>query len=234
MAYLIRYGIMGHVARFCDVPPSAGRFHRGQAVVIQSNRGIELGEVLIRFDPAGLPKSIGGAEPAATDFSGRNETSGEPRVLRAAESEDLARAEDADASQPARFALCQRILQEGGWPWDLVDVEPLLDGHTTVLHYLGPRQIEDATMRARFRVACEFDVVFEPIGGELEGPEPEDLDQDHGCGSGCGSGGCGSGGGCGTAAAPNAGVTAASSATPQAAASQPTRTEAVNHAASVA
>ena len=213
MTYLIRYGAMGHIARFGAGPESAGLFHRGQSVVIQSHRGMELGEVLIRIDAANPPDSFGGLESPDSDDSGRIETVGEPRVLRAACSEDLARAAQADALQPARFARCQHILEEGGWPWELLDVEPLLDGNTTVLHYLGPRQTDDATMLAQFRIACEFDVVFEPVGDELEGPESAGLDEDHGCGSGCGSGGCGSGGGCGTMAASSGAGLASSSAT---------------------
>jgi hypothetical protein len=209
LTYLIRYGAMGHIARFGAGLPSAGPFHRGQAVVIQSHRGVELGEVLIRIEDARLP----GPQDPESDDSGRIETAGEPRVLRAAGSEDLALAKNAGALQPARFARCQRILQEGGWPWELLDVEPLLDGHTTVLHYLGPRHIADATMLAQFRVACEFDVVFEPVASELEGPESVKPNEDHACGSGCGSGGCGSGGGCGAAASSGAGDTASSTAT---------------------
>jgi PSP1 C-terminal conserved region len=211
LTYLIRYGAMGHVARFRAGPPE-GPFHRGQAVVIQSHRGMELGEVLVRFDDVSLPKALGGFESPESDDSAGIESESEPRVLRAAGSEDLARAEEADAFQPARFARCQRILQEEGWPWELLDVEPLLDGQTTVLHYLGPRQIDERALRARFRAACEFDVVFEPIGSEPEGSESEDLDGDHGCGSGCSSGGCESGGGCGRVATADTGLTTASSA----------------------
>jgi PSP1 C-terminal conserved region len=213
LTYLIRYGAMGHIARFGAGPPSEGPFHRGQAVVIQSHRGMELGEVLIPIEDSRPANSFGGLEDPESDDSGRIETVGEPRVLRAAGSEDLARAKNADALQPARFARCQRILQEGGWPWELLDVEPLLDGHTTVLHYLGPRHIEDATMLAQFRIACEFDVVFEPVASELEGPESVELNEAHGCGSGCGSGGCGSGGGCGVAPSSGAEDSASSSAT---------------------
>jgi hypothetical protein len=200
LTYLIRYGAMGHIARFRANPAPAGPFHRGQSVVVQSHRGLELGEVLILVDNERLPDSFGGLGPLEGDDSDPIETVREPRVLRAAGPEDLARSEQARALQPSRFARCQHILQEGGWPWELLDVEPLLDGHTTVLHYLGPPQIEDATMLALFRVACEFDVVFEPVGSELEGPLSEELNPDHSCGSGCGSGGCGPGGGCGTAA----------------------------------
>jgi hypothetical protein len=213
VTYLIRYGTMGHIARFRAAPPSVSAFDRGQAVVIQSHRGIELGEVLIRVDEPPLPGSFGGLEPAESNDSARIENAGEPRVLRAAGSEDLARAQQAGELKPARFARCQQILQEGGWPWELLDVEPLLDGHTTVLHYIGSRQIEDATMRARFRVASDFDVVFESAGGELDSLESEDFDLEHACGSGCGSGGCGSGGGCGATPRSDTALPTASSAT---------------------
>jgi hypothetical protein len=204
---------MGHIARFRASPASAGPFHRGQAVVIQSHRGMELGEVLIPIENARLPGSIDGLEPPASHDAGPIETVGDPRVLRAAGSADLARAEESNSLQPARFARCQRILQDGGWPWEIIDVEPLLDGQTTVVHYLGPRQIEDATMLAQFRVACEFDVVFEPVGGELLEPDSVALNEDHSCGTGCGSGGCGSGGGCAAAASSGAGLASSSRAT---------------------
>jgi hypothetical protein len=55
--------------------------------------------------------------------------------------------------------------------------------------------------------------VFELVGSELEGPESVELDEDHRCGSGCGSGGCGPGGGCGMPASSGAGDTASRTAT---------------------
>ena len=63
-----------------------------------------------------------------------------------------------------RFDLCGRILDEGGWPLELIDVETLLDEDTTVIHYLGPRDLDLALLRARFRSTSGFDVVFEPAG----------------------------------------------------------------------
>ena len=144
LTYLIRYGAMGHIARFRAWPQSGGPFHRGQAVVIQSHRGMELGEVLIRIDETALPESNGALEHPETITPAGSRPIGEPRVLRAAGSEDLACAEQIVALRSDRFARCQRIFEEEGWPWELVDVEPLLDGNATVLHYLGPHQL-DAT-----------------------------------------------------------------------------------------
>ena len=123
-----------------------------------------------------------------------------PRLLRQAGPEDLARARHAEQTKPARFTLCQNVLQEENWPCELIDVETLLDESATVLLYLGPRQRDVASLRARFRVACDLDVVFEQVG---PGPDDEsdDLVEEEHSGGGCGSCDCGAGGGCGASAA---------------------------------
>ncbi len=177
-AYLIRYGLMAHVSRFRASPECEGALSRGQAVVLQTDRGVELGEVLVLLE--------GTASAPDADRQ---------RVLRPAAAEDLCRARNAEAIRSERFALCQRVLREGEWPWVLLDVEPMLDDHVTVLHYLGPHQIDAATLRARFRMTCEFDVVLEPAGSDLDFEDGDAHSHpDHG--GGCGS--CGSGGGCGS------------------------------------
>ena len=68
-------------------------------------------------------------------------------VLRPAGPEDLARSRHAESIRGDRFALCQRVLREGEWPWELIDVEPMLDDRATVLHYLGPHHLDAATLR---------------------------------------------------------------------------------------
>src|SRR5262249_44817659 len=106
--YLIRYGSMGRVGKFTADGPG---YERGQTVVIRSERGTELGEV-----PIALSSAPTAAPPAAS-----------ARVLRAAGSDDLERARLAEALRADRFAACQRVFQDGVWPLELVDVEPLLD-----------------------------------------------------------------------------------------------------------
>jgi hypothetical protein len=197
-SYLIRYGVMSHVGRFPAVPTCDRSLERGQLVVIQTDRGLELGEVLIATDGKAAPP---GNSPAAAPARPDGEdpmpfvSPDSPHVLRAAGPDDLSRSRSALAARSSRFSLCQRILEEGNWPWELVDVEPLLDGRATVLHYLGPHQIDVASLRARFRVECAIDVVLEPVGEDV-GPELSEEDA-HPDAGGCGSCGCGEGGGCG-------------------------------------
>ncbi len=114
-----------------------------------------------------------------------------------------------DPGAPRRAATiasprASAVLEETDWPWELIDVEPLLEDGVTVLYYLGPHHLDAADIRARFRMTSDLDVVFEPVGADEE-PAPADTGTATGCGSGgCGSGGCGSGG-CGSQTAATSG-----------------------------
>ncbi len=181
-AYHVQYGLARQVGRFVADGPEYGR---GQAVVIATRRGTELGTVVAE---AGAIE----AAPAMAE------------ILRGAGPDDLALARRAEAERHRRFDDCRRVFDQGVWPIEPIDVEPLLDDNRAVLNYLGPHGLDLAGLRAALRVACGIDLVLEPVGRDLPEPEPE-PEADHGCGScgsdgGCGSGGCGSGseghGGC--------------------------------------
>lgn len=183
--YLIRYGLMAQVGKFSA---DAADLERGTTVVIRSHRGTELGEVL-----APLPTS-------ATISPEDTLALASARVLRIAGPDDLEQARQAESSRPTRFELCQRLFQDGVWPLELIDVEPLLDDRRTVLHYLGPHRLDVAGLLSAFRATCDLDVMLEPVGRDVSELDEEPEAEEAGCGS-CGTeqGGCGSsGGGCGS------------------------------------
>jgi cell fate regulator YaaT (PSP1 superfamily) len=163
--YLVRYGLRRHVGRFL----ADAEHDQGAAVVVQTHRGTELGEVL-----------------AAT-----NAISGTALVLRAAGPDDLEQARLAALDQPSRFAACERFFQGGVWPLELIDVEPLLDSRRTVLHYLGPHRLDSEGLVQAARESIGLDLVLEPVGLDVEDASMIE-DEPEGCGS------CGSGGGCGS------------------------------------
>jgi hypothetical protein len=209
-AYLIRYGVMGHIGRFATLPGCETSLERDQLVVIQTHRGIELGEVLVPVGGMSALRENGRAESAArssVDNSSPSPPTDRPHLLRPAGPEDLIRGQQAEELRPGRFTLCQRILQDGNWPLEVIDVEPLLDGNAIVLHYLGPHQLDVRPLRAWFRMACDLEVVLEPFGIDPESALPdwitqtddEDEDQDEEVESTCGNCDCGAGG-CGTKA----------------------------------
>ncbi len=173
-AYLVRYGLMGHVGRF---PLDLGRrleaqIERGQAVVILTDRGVELGEVLVAPVLSSPPSDAAGEagdgnSPGTSIRAGdavRDLDPDRPRLLRPAAPADLEAARRSQALRAERFTLCQRILGDGGWSIDLIDVEPLLDQKTTVLHVLGSLEHDMASLRAEFRSRSDFDVLLEPAG----------------------------------------------------------------------
>ena len=179
IAYLIRYGLMRQVGRF----DSSDRFARGQTVVIRSHRGTELGEVLTEVPSSSGDPAVPLPNPA--------------RVLRAAGPDDFARARRADQERPARYALCRRLFEDGVWPLELIDVEPLLDDRRTVLHYLGPHRLDTSGLLAALRTSYDLDVVLEPVGRDA--PETEEVARRYlkPVTGDCGGGSCGTGGGCG-------------------------------------
>ncbi|WP_435020526.1 PSP1 C-terminal domain-containing protein [Tundrisphaera sp. TA3] len=173
--YLVRYGVARTIGRL-----AATEAHpRGQAVVIRTHRGTELGEVLLDAPDDEAPPSSA-------------------RILRAADAADLELAASAALDAPRRYEACRAIFEEGAWPIDLIDVESLMDGRTVLL-YFGPHQLDAAGMVAALKIRLGLDVVFEPAGIDATEPEPaaEEVEAEPaGCGSaGCGSQGCGSGGG---------------------------------------
>ena len=181
-AYLIRYGLARSLGRF--EATSEAFFERGQAVVIRTHRGTELGEVLSEAPPS-LASTTTAPAP----------------ILRPASPEDLERARRAADDRSAHFEACRSVFEDGVWPLELIDAEPLLDEGRTVIHYLGPHRLDASGLIAAFRDRCGLQVVLEPVGRDVPEPEPEPEpeEESHGCGS-CGSsgGGCGTGGGCGS------------------------------------
>jgi len=200
-AYLVRYGLMGHVGRFSHDPESEQVPQRGQTVVIRTDRGLELGEVLTRL--TALPSASWtnhGSGDAGDDRVSVRSSAGDPDrpgLLRTAGPEDLERARRSETLRDEQFATCRRILEEGGWPLDLLDVEPLLDLSTTVLHVLGPNDLDMALIRARFRSLSDLDIVFESVGSESSLDHESAADQPTGSSGRCGDCNC-SGGRCGS------------------------------------
>ena len=174
--YYVRYGLMRRVGRY---RADSGHYRAGDRVVIRSRRGTELGVVLAPETATAAVEPIGAA------------------IVGPAGPEDFDRARRAELDRPGRLAACERLLGDGLWPIELIDVEPMLDDDRTVLHYLGPHRLDDSGLRALFRDTCGLDVVLEPAG--LDTPAETAEVEDAACGSGgCGTGGgCGSGGGCG-------------------------------------
>ena len=124
-SYVVRYGRMRSLGEFRDL--AALPHARGDHVVIRSDRGTELGEVL-------CPVS-----ERTTVYMG-NSPGGE--ILRRATPEDREREAGIDRDRPPAFATCQELIARRRLQMNLVDVELIHGRERAVFYYLAEQRID--------------------------------------------------------------------------------------------
>jgi cell fate regulator YaaT (PSP1 superfamily) len=124
-SFIVRSGQMRALGEFTGL---AGQDHpRGQRVVVRTERGHELGDVLCPAD-----------ERTASYLQGipRGE------VLRVATDEDLAAAALLAARQAEGYEVCRRLIEQRRLQMNLVDVEAILGGERLVFYYLAEKRVD--------------------------------------------------------------------------------------------
>ena len=166
--YLVRYGTVPEVARFASESPELPA--RGADVVVETHRGLQIGNVLERLKPNFDP-----AKEAETDF----------KLLRTATHRDLETARDRIRECEHEFPQwCARISQ---WKLnlELIDMEWTLDRQKLILYVLCDRG-PDSTKLALQAAAGGFGVVeVQPVSAAGLVTIPQSS-----CGSGGGGCGC--------------------------------------------
>ena len=117
---LVRYGVMGHVSRVGSNRLIPCR--RGDRVIVHTDRGLEVGEVLE------APSSV-------ERISSEKRPAGE--LLRVMSEDDKREQQCVDSTNLSTLQICSELLAERKLPITVVDVEQLFDGKTIIVHYLG-------------------------------------------------------------------------------------------------
>lgn len=176
---LVRYGLVPQVARFgvseSLYDSASDKFVHGAEVVVDSDRGPEIGRVLevVRLQTS----------------SDDNPLTGD--VIRMATSEDLG--QHAVSRRECDLSFMEWQERIDGWKLQLqlIDLEVTLDGKHTVLYVLNGQDAE-TTRLALLAAAAGLGIIHvQPVGAE---GMVQKSDGGGGCGSGgggCGSGGCG-------------------------------------------
>lgn len=119
---VIRYGAMGQVGRF---EHNETGLRCGQACVIRTGRGLEIGEVVcLRHRP-----EEGGDEPAG-------------RVVRRATPEDLEENRHIIDGNPDRFKFCAEQIKRLNLPMKLVDLEHLFGGDKIIFYFVADGRVD--------------------------------------------------------------------------------------------
>ena len=123
--YIVRHGAMRLMGEFVAPPGTA--FDRGTRVVVKTDRGEEVGEVLCPSTPqaiAYLP------EPTSGD------------VVRLLTEEDRRRDEQLRANGKKQFETAGKLVTEHRLQMQLVDVEPLFGGERLVFYFLAEKRVD--------------------------------------------------------------------------------------------
>lgn len=147
---------MGQVGRFSAV--DAARYPRGSRVVVRTQRGLELGEVL-----------------ASPDHESQADADGQ--VLRGMTVEDQLLEARFNKNRQAAYDACQHRLDELGLPVALMDVEHLFDGQTLVFYFLGEQPPALQAVTTELAELYDAQVQFRAFAETLA----------HGCGPDCGT-----------------------------------------------
>ncbi len=125
MAYVVRYGRMRFLGEYTGTHEH--EHVRGQRVVIRSERGTELGEILC---PATARTASYLDQPAHGD------------ILRPANPEDLEQEANLIPAQHKAFQVCLELISKHRLQMDLVDVEIILGRERMVFYYLAEKRVD--------------------------------------------------------------------------------------------
>jgi cell fate regulator YaaT (PSP1 superfamily) len=122
--WIVRHGAMRFLGEF---DPGDGAYARGHQVVIRTERGLELGEVLCPATPRAVELL---AEP----------TKG--RILRTLTPEDRATHDRLQQLEETELETCAKFVAQRKLQMELVDVEHLFGGERIIFYFLAEKRVD--------------------------------------------------------------------------------------------
>ncbi|MFV0443878.1 MAG: PSP1 C-terminal domain-containing protein [Planctomycetaceae bacterium] len=173
MHCLVRYGVIPEVAR-CQLTGDSD-LARGQEVVIESHRGLQLGTVVEALRPGTRRLTDMATETV------EQEPESAFSVIRAASAEDQHRSRELRIAAEDEFTAWQRRIAQWQVDVQLVDLEWTLDRAKLILYVLNERGPECTKLAIQAAAAGLGVVEVQPVSSEGIVSQPN---------AGCGSCGC--------------------------------------------
>lgn len=125
MNYILRHGVMRFLGEF--EPPADTVYARNQEVIIETERGLEIGEILCESTPRALEHL---QEPTRGRILRPVSDADRDQLLRSQEREDDA------------FHRCKDFIRERRLQMELVDVEQLFGGERLIFYFLAEKRVD--------------------------------------------------------------------------------------------
>lgn len=136
--YIVRFGAMRFLGIFTPQRENE-RFKRGDRVIIRTDRGLEVGEVLI--DASDRARSFLNNPPRG-------------QILRRMTADDEREAARIRRLAPSEIETCEKHIEELGLEMKLVDVEHIFGGERIIVYYLADGRVDFRELVRR--LAAEF------------------------------------------------------------------------------
>ncbi len=123
--YIVRYGMMRSIGVMGS--RNEKEYRRGMEVVVRTERGVEIGQVLCE---------------ATDDALSHLDQPPTGQVVRQVMDEDLKAIDDIDGARQKKLQTCQKHIDSLGLDMKLVDVESLFGGERLVVFYLSDQRVD--------------------------------------------------------------------------------------------
>jgi cell fate regulator YaaT (PSP1 superfamily) len=122
--WLVRHGAMRFLGEY---NPGEGSYRRGDVVVLRTDRGLEIGEVLSEITPRVLGFL---SEPTRGS------------ILRCFTEQDHQERQRLERAEEQELETCQRFIAQRRLQMELVDVEHLFGGERIVFYFLAEKRVD--------------------------------------------------------------------------------------------
>ena len=145
--FVVRYGAMRNLGVMSGKGEETHR--RGAQVVVRSNRGLEVGEVLCE---------------ATEDTLSQLDSPPSGSILRSVSPEDRRQLDQLAEQREQRIAVCKREIASLGLQMKLVEFEQLLGGERIVVYYVAPDRIDFRELVKRLATDFQTRIEMNQIG----------------------------------------------------------------------
>ncbi len=179
---VVRYGLMKRVGEFrhnLESPPT-----RGTKVVVRTERGIELGEVL-----AGVTQETDYGQISSEHLDSYLDSNGpdypfnrKGKVLRVANHQDIIDARHLADSAGDELAFCRRQAEELGLKMKLTSAEHILGGERIVIYFTAEKRVDYSKLVRRLARQYHTRIEMRQVGSRDEARLLADCER---CGRQC-------------------------------------------------
>lgn len=123
--YIVRYGMLRSIGVMLSKNEES--YRRGNEVVVRSDRGVEIGQVLCE---------------ATQDALSHLDSPPSGVILRSVSDDDTVAADGIDSDRSRKIEICRKHIKALGLAMKLIDVETLFGGERIIVYYLADERVD--------------------------------------------------------------------------------------------